>query len=86
MQNEKKNQTISPGSVNALEVISKVSKENEMLKRHCRQLKASHNMLLVAVMEFINKVGSLMDQEKQITAETEKLLQEMRGKEEGDGK
>ena len=74
MQNEKKSREIKPDSVNALEIITKVSKENEILKRHCRLLKASHNVLLVTVMEFINKVGTLMEQERQIAAETEKQL------------
>lgn len=83
MQNEKKTQ-ISPASINALEIITKVSKENEILKRHCRLLKASHNVLLVTVMEFINKVGTLMEQERQIAAETEKQLLGATAKEEPD--
>lgn len=84
MQNEKKTQTISPGSINALEIITKVSKENEILKRHCRLLKASHNVLLVTLMEFINKVGTLMEQERQLAAETEKQLLGATAKEEPD--
>ena len=74
MQNEKKSREIKPDSVNALEVLINVSKENEILKKHCRLLKASHSVLLVTVMEFINKVGTLMEQERQIAAETEKQL------------
>lgn len=52
---------------NVVELVTRLSKENELLKKHYRILKSNHNALLLLTMDFLNKVAALVEKEKQTT-------------------